>query len=211
MQIDDSKRSLPGPTARRVVVGLALAALASLALIAVGCGGSSPAQGVAQVDSTETTTTTTGSESPESSSSADPAAFSACMRKNGVPRFPDPDSDGRLRLKAGPGTGIDPESAQFKAAAEACQKLAPKAPSPAQQAKDREELLGFSACMRKNGVPKFPDPTFNPDGSAGISIGRNSRINTDSPQFKEAEKACEKLLSAGPGGDESSGNSGGTP
>jgi hypothetical protein len=207
MQMSDRERSLPGPTLRRVVVALAVAALASLALIAVGCGGSS-GQGVAQVDSTETTTT--DSESPDSSSSADPAAYSACMRKNGVPKFPDPDSEGRLRLKAGPGTGIDPESEQFKAAAEACQKLAPKAPSPAQQAADREELLRFSACMRKNGLPKFPDPKFNPDGSGGISIGRDSGINPDSPQFKAAQKACEELLPAGPGGDESSSSEGGT-
>jgi hypothetical protein len=205
MQIDERKSSLAGPTARRVVVvGLALAALASFALIAVGCGGSS-GQGVAQVDSTETTTT--GSESPDSSSSADPAAYSACMRKNGVPKFPDPDSEGRLRLKAGPGTGIDPESAQFKAAAKACQKLAPKAPSPAQQAADRERMLEFSACMRKHGVPRFPDPTFNPDGSGGLKIGKDSGVDPNSPQFKEAEKACQKLLPGRPSRD----SEGGTP
>jgi hypothetical protein len=201
MQID--RERFPGPTPRRLAIGLGLAALASLALIAAGCGDSS-GQGVAQVASTETTTTE--ADSSDGSNSDDPAAFSACMRKNGVPKFPDPDSDGALRLKAGPGTGIDPESAQFKAAARACQKLAPKAPSPAQQAKDREQMLKFSACMRKNGLPKFPDPTFNPDGSGGLKIGRDSGIEPNSPQFKAAQKACQDLLpGAGKGGRSTSG------
>jgi hypothetical protein len=204
MQILEGQRSLPGPVPRRVVVVLALAALASLALLTAGCGGSS-GQGVAEVDTTEPTTTE--SSSPDGSSSADPTAYSACMRKNGVPKFPDPDSDGRLRLKAGPGTGIDPESAQFKAADTACRKLGlgPSTLSPAQRAEDREQLLAFSACMRKNGVPNFPDPTFNPDGSGGITLERGL---DRTPQFKAAEQACEKVL---PGGPSSRDSEGGTP
>jgi hypothetical protein len=196
MQIDDSKRSLAGSTLRRVVVGLALAALASLALIAAGCGDSS-AQGVAQLDSTETTSTDPSSEqdSADGSGSADPAAYAACMRKNGVSKFPDPDSEGQLRLKAGPGTGIEPESPQFRAAAEACQKLAPKPPSPAQRAKDREQLLRFAACMRSHGLPKFPDPTS--DG--GLRIDKKSGIAASSPQFKQAQNACKEFLPGGGG------------
>jgi hypothetical protein len=202
MQIVDKQRSVPGPTPRRVVIGLALATLSSLVLMLVGCGGSS-GQGVAQVDTTETTSTEPSSA--DGSGSADPTAYSACMRKNGVPAFPDPDSEGRLLLKAGPGTGIDPESAQFKAAAKACQKFAPEAPSPAQQAEDREQLLAFSACMRKNGVPDFPDPTFNPDGSGGLKLDRKV---AEAPQFKAAQEACEKLLPGGPGSRD---GEGGTP
>jgi hypothetical protein len=185
---------------------LALAAMAAFGLLASACGGSSE-QGVAQVDTTETTSTESGA--PDDSGSADPTAFSACMRKNGVPKFPDPDSDGVVRLRgAGPGTGIDPESAHFKAAANACRELAPEesAPSPAEQARDRAQLLKFSACMRANGLPKFPDP--NPTG--GISIGRNRGLDPNSPQFKEAQKACEHLL-PGEGTDGSPNPSGETP
>ncbi|TDC56052.1 hypothetical protein E1281_09165 [Actinomadura sp. KC345] len=53
-------------------------------------------------------------------------AFSACMRDSGISEFPDPDSDGRMLLKAGPGTGIDLESSEFKAAQKACAKLRPE-------------------------------------------------------------------------------------
>jgi hypothetical protein len=55
---------------------------------------------------------------------ADAAAYSACMRSHGVPKFPDPDSEGRLLLNTSPG-GIDPESVQFETAARSCRKLAP--------------------------------------------------------------------------------------
>jgi hypothetical protein len=167
---------------------LPLAAVAAFGLLASACGGSS-GQGVAQVETTETTTTE--SDSADGSSSADPTAYSACMRKNGVAKFPDPDSEGRLRLKAGPGTGIDPESAQFRAAAKACGKLAPKGdPSPAQQAEDREQLLKFAACMRQHGLPKFPDP--KPTGGLSLKLGGD--IDPNSPQFKAAARACEDLL-----------------
>jgi hypothetical protein len=185
---------------------VALVALASLALIAAGCGGaSSSGQGVAQVDTTQTTTP--DAEPAGGSHSDDPTAYSACMRKNGVPKFPDPDPDGALRLKGGPGTGLDPASTQFKAAAKACAKLAPKAPSPAQRAKDQQQMLKFAACMRKHGVPNFPDPKVNPDGTAGISLERGL---DQTPQFKEAVKACENRL-PGAGERGSASSSGETP
>lgn len=190
MRIVDRERSLPGQTPRRVVVALVLAALASLGLIAAGCGNPS-SQEVAQVDSTATTTTS--SESPGGSSSANPAAFSACMRSHGVPEFPDPDSDGRIRFR----DPTDPESSRFRAARQACRKLEPEESplTPAEQAQEQAQLLKFAACMRAHGLPKFPDP--QPTG--GLSIDKNSGLDPSSQQFKAAEKACEELLPGRPG------------
>jgi hypothetical protein len=204
----DTQRSLRGRPQRRSAFVFVLAAFASLALMVVGCGSGSGGRGVAQVPTTSTQSSQDdGSRKDSGSTKGDPAAYSACMRSHGVPKFPDPDSEGHFFLKAGPGTGIEPESAQFKAADRACRKLAPKetAPSPAQQAKDREKLLKFAACMRSHGLPKFPDP----DPSGGISIGRNSGVDPNSPQFKAAEKACQNLL-PGPKG-RSTNSPGGTP
>ena len=42
-----------------------------------------------------------------------------CMRAHGILKFPDPTSDG-IRLT--PGSGIDPQSPQFRAAQKACAK-----------------------------------------------------------------------------------------
>jgi hypothetical protein len=206
MQILERERSIPRRSRRLAVAGLALAALASLALIAAGCGGGSSGSSVAQAPTSTTETQPSQSEgSEDGATTGNPAAFSACMRSHGVPKFPDPDSTGRIPLRAGPGTGIDPESSQFKAAANACRKLAPeeRPPSPAEQAQDRAQLLRFSACMRSHGLPQFPDPT-----PSGLKINRNSGIDLESAQFKTAQKACENFLPGSPG---SSPDSEGTP
>jgi hypothetical protein len=52
-------------------------------------------------------------------------AFSKCMRDNGISGFPDPEPDGGIKMKAGKGTGLDPESQTFKNAQKACSKYSP--------------------------------------------------------------------------------------
>jgi hypothetical protein len=47
-------------------------------------------------------------------------AYAKCMRDNGMPKFPDPDSAGDLSDK-----GLDPASSEFKAADEKCGQLMP--------------------------------------------------------------------------------------
>jgi hypothetical protein len=51
--------------------------------------------------------------------------LSRCVRENGVPDFPDPDSTGRFELG---GLGIKPGDARFEAAIAACRALAGDAP-----------------------------------------------------------------------------------
>jgi hypothetical protein len=201
----------------RVYASLALGAcLTALGLLAAGCG-SSPTPSVASLNPT---TTTSGGTSTTSSSGAGGgpssaksgggqgqgqevtmaggnrntmAAFSACMRKNGEPNFPDPNAQGQLSF--GSANGIDPGSAQFRLAQQACQKLLPNggSPTPAQQAQFKQQALAFSACMRKHGVPKFPDPNFGA-GHVALQIGPNSGIDPRSPQFQAAQQACQQDL-----------------
>ena len=52
--------------------------------------------------------------------------FAKCMRENGVPNFPDPEPDGGVRIDAGPGTGINPESQTFKDAESKCEQFMPR-------------------------------------------------------------------------------------
>jgi hypothetical protein len=128
------------------------------------------------------------------------AKFAACMRKNGEPNFPDPNAQGELSISSA--AGIDPGSAQFQHARQACQKDLPNGgvPTPAQQAQARHAALAFSACMRKNGVPNFPDPQFGAGGKVSISIGQGTGIDPQSPQFKHAQQACQKDMPFGKGG-----------
>src|SRR5258708_28886577 len=87
-------------------VGLLAAALACLALLAAAC--SSPH---------------TGALPGGGSANHGALAFSRCMRAHGISKFPDPNGQGNLAVNAGPGTGIDPNSPQYKSANNACQSL----------------------------------------------------------------------------------------
>jgi hypothetical protein len=192
MSVSSSTRRRSRP-ARAGLLTLALAAVAALGLLASSCGGSS-GEGVAQVDSTQTITT--GSDSPNVSKRAALVAFSACMRENGLPNFPDPKPSGgglSLSLSFGPENGIDVSSPQFKTAQQACKKLLANLgeQSPQEQAEQLQQAREYSACMRENGVPNFPDPKASGDG--GIQLNLGPSVDSSSPQFNTAEDACRQL------------------
>jgi hypothetical protein len=152
---------------------------------------------VAQVGSTQTTTTSAGLSG--SSKREALVAFSACMRKNGVPKFPDPQVVGSgMRLTIGPESGTNPNTPQFKKAEHACRKLLPNEgrQTPQEQAEQLQRALGYAGCMRRHGVAKFPDPKAEAGGIAWESLGRVG-VDLNSPQFKAAQKACSKLLPPG--------------
>jgi hypothetical protein len=52
--------------------------------------------------------------------------FAQCMRAHGVPKFPDPKAGGALSL--GSKVDVDPNTPQFQAAQQTCQKLVPGGP-----------------------------------------------------------------------------------
>jgi hypothetical protein len=121
------------------------------------------------------------------------ARFSACMRKQGVINFPDPNGQGVIQYSSD--MGIDPNSPAFKSAESVCQKLLPNGgqPTPAQQAQRKQQLLAFSICMRGHGIKDFPDPSSN----GGIAINNatpGSDLNPNNPQFQAAQKACQGRL-----------------
>jgi hypothetical protein len=173
---------------------LGLAGIVGLSLLAAGCGGSSGAK-VAQVGSTPTTTTGAGS-SGRSKLDAE-VTYAACMRKHGVPEFPDPNVSGS---DTGPSGGMSKGAPQFKSAERACQKLLPNGGvvSPQEQAKLLRQALAYAACMRGHGVPTFPDPTEAADGNP--DFGQIGPSVWNSPQLEPAQKACHKLLPGSPTG-----------
>lgn len=179
---------------------LAFLVLLGLGLLAAGCGGSPSGTGVAQLTTTSSSTTTNSSSSA-SSKRGNPAAFSSCMRSHGVPNFPDPDSKGGLTIKGGPGSGLNPDSPQFRKAQSACAKYLPNGGKvdPAAQAKALKAALKFSACMRSHGLPNFPDPQAS-GGGIRLTMGRSSGLDPRSPQFQAAERACRNELPGPKGG-----------
>jgi hypothetical protein len=207
------------------VRGLAVAAtIVGVALLIAGCGGSGPSPGVATIAGSQsaggqsaTTPSAGGSSGPATSARAGSTVgfaissgdrqtalkLAACMRANGVPNFPDPDSQGEIQ-----GSGIDPGSPSFQTAQQKCAKYTPhggQPPSPAQQAQAQAQALKYSACMRTHGEPSFPDPQFSSGGGISIRIhagpgSGGSALDPGSPIFQAAQKACGSILPGKTGG-----------
>jgi hypothetical protein len=169
----------------------ALAATAGLALLAVGCGGS-PRSHVAQLGST---TAQSSSNSPAASTTSarqnGAVAYASCMRSNGVPNWPDPNSSGVFDKSKLTSQQLGASSSRVQTAQRACNHLLPNGgsgPSPAQVRQIRAQGLRFSACVRSHGVPNFPDP----DSSGRIRDPASFGIDQGSPKFRAANQACRK-------------------
>jgi hypothetical protein len=166
---------------RRRGIWLASLPLTSLCLLVTGCGANAKSPSVAVTDS--------------SRSAIQPLlAYSACMRKNGVPSFPDPNGAGNLVLT--PNTKINPASPQYERALVTCKNLGPAGASgegmtPAQHAKALTALTRYVACMRAHAIP-MADPFSGPNGGVGIVLPRS--VDPSSEQYDQADAACKHLL-----------------
>jgi hypothetical protein len=61
-----------------------------------------------------------------------------------------------------------------------------------------EALMAFSRCMRDNGIPDYPDPTVNADGTVGFGFAGgdlpDSGIDPQSEGFQVAGDTCAEQL-----------------
>jgi len=155
-----------------------LAAVAAIGLLAVGCGGGSPV-----------TTTLTSYQKA--------LAYAQCMRGHGLPRFPDPDSNGNFGISPHEVGSIN--GAQFQRANKACRHLLPGSQqmTAAQQRQATEQALRFAACMRSHGLPTFPEPIVNAQGIE-FRLGGHGVPPPNAPVFRSARQACQKLMPGAP-------------
>jgi hypothetical protein len=152
--------------------GLLACVLAGAALLAAACGGS---------------TSSTGS-----SPYAKALAYSQCMRANGVPNYPDPDSQGLIPFDARD-LGVGTDSPQFLHARKTCAKLAPNISISAQQERQvLAQAIKYAACLRAHGLPDYPDPST---AGGGVEVDLPASIR-DSPDFSSAQQACRSLSPA---------------
>ncbi len=162
-----------------VRVWTAAAVAVALGVIVAGCGSSVPTGGSQPA-------TTGGSGSSGASPLAEAVAYSQCIRSHGVPNFPDPvhtPSGGYgYRTK-----GIDPSSAAFQGALQACKALPSPWNSTGQQLSQTQQQawLNWAKCIRAHGMPDFPDPTFS-----GVEV-HDSGVASASPQLQSAMDACK--------------------
>jgi hypothetical protein len=142
------------------LVALGLAGL--LGLISAGCGSNASSKSsTATATSTSTGATNTNTGTGTTSSGATTklttqekaVKFAECMRANGVPHFPDPDSKGAYNF------GVDVSRDVWLKAVDACKALKPPgALSSKRTPKEQSASLRFAQCVRDHGVKDFPDP-----------------------------------------------------
>jgi hypothetical protein len=160
------------------------AVLVGAAVMIAACGGSSPTSGSG--------TSSAGSNQSFSSAAADAYRFSACMRRHGVPNFPDPkvsESPGhqQIAIKVSPASN----GPAFASAQKDCAGIMPAAqngPSQAQQEAHVQGELAFVRCLRAHGFPNFPDPTAQ--GQLTPKMLTDAGINLHQPAVLQAGDAC---------------------
>ena len=168
----------PRPRGRvRLLACWPVAAVLLAAVLVAGCGGSSSGGGVAHIKSS-----TTAKAGTKSAGKPNVLAFAQCMRKHGVPNFPDPNSSGQLDL-----SGVNAQSPAFQTAANDCKSFGVGGtPKPITQTPQMQAAgLKMASCMRSHGVPNYPDGP----------ITRSSGINESSPAFQRAFQTCRKYMS----------------
>lgn len=134
-------------------------------------------------------------------------ASSECMRAHGIRNFPDPvKGSGGVGLSVSkiPGSstitvaGITFSGPAFTAAATACKFGPDNNGRPKLSAAQRRGMLANAGCMRRHGVPNFPDPRFGPRG--GVKGASASGIDVNAPAFVRANQECNHVGVPVPGG-----------
>ena len=185
---------------------VAIVVLVCVALVVAGCGGAgSPSVASVVSSTTSTQGSFSGNSSPAAAQGTKALAYSHCMRSNGVPNYPDPNSNGDLPKGNAQAFGVS--TSQYQAADQACGHLLPSSGSasvtqclmtgdcPRSVVQPAlEEGRKFAECMRSHGVTDWPDPTVDslgrpsfPVTKAGISIDA-----TRSPQMLSKIGDCQR-------------------
>lgn len=154
----------------------AVLALIVMAVLIGGCGSSAPSG-------------TGGTGAGSSHEAGKPEAFARCMRENGVSQFPDPPAVGNFTIdQIANGSSLNVSSPAFTRALSACKRLEPSGFTGTRRSSQQQHAaLAFAACMRKHGVPDFPDPTPN-----SPLIDTNNIPSANRPGGMAALKAAQR-------------------
>jgi hypothetical protein len=156
-----------------------LAALAAAVLLAACSGSHSSGPGT----------------SPAQQTTAKMNVFAQCMRGHGQTNFyyANPQSAANsstpaFSLQGYLVTGVDPRSPEFTSAMASCKHLLPPMSPGKVSTQQLDNDVKFAQCMHAHGFPGYPEP----DVQNGTLVQKPmpSSINTSSPQFLAAEKAC---------------------
>ena len=167
--------------------------MTGLVFLASACGGSAKPS-VASIGTTAATTEREcrGKAQPRARGRTAPStyarwvAYNACLTDHGVPSTT-PKNGGSLL------NGASTPSTQA-AAEKACQKLLPPGSTPQRLTEAQiTAWLTYAACMRKHGVPNYPDPKFV-DNDTGVILNPGGAVDFHSPLVQAALTACKSTF-----------------
>ena len=164
--------------------------IAGVVLSSGGCGGSAGSH-VAQLGATATP----GSSAKPSVRETGELPYSRCMRAHGVTNFPDPAGSGGIPKLSAQQLGVG--TRELQAAQSACALLLPNSGGPhglsaAQVQQLASGMRSFARCMRAQGVPSWPDPSTDSEGSAVFYL--EGKIDIRAPQIVSKVRACSHLI-----------------
>lgn len=173
-----------------------LTLLLTLALVVAACGGDDEpeAEGVASIQSS-------GSDdgAPQRQEIEDAVLdFTQCLRDQGF-EVPDIelDANGAPIIRTEDVAGIDISSREFQSAFASCTPILTAAGAfsfdfdPELQAIFQDQLQEFSQCMRREGVPDFPDPIA---GTSGIPYPIDAFSDFTNDGFQTALETCQQQI-----------------
>jgi hypothetical protein len=172
---------------RRLRPLAALAVVALIGLISAGCGSDAPS-GTGTAGSADTSGAKRATDHDKA------VKFAECMRANGVPHFPDPDSKGAVNF------GVDVARDVWLKAVDACKALKPPgALSSKRTPKEQSASLRFAQCVRDHGVKDFPDPV---NGEPLIDTYKIPSSNKPGGMtiLNAATRECGRILDLAAGG-----------
>jgi hypothetical protein len=188
----------------RPLVALGLAGL--IGLISAGCGSNASSEsGTASSTGSASNTSSAGTPSTGTGTTSSGATtrltaqekavkFAECMRANGVPHFPDPDSKGEYNF------GVDVTREVWLKAIDACKALKPPGALSGKRTPEQQSAsLRFAQCVRDHGVKDFPDPV---NGEPLIDTYKIPSSNKPGGMtiLNAATKACGGILKLAAGG-----------
>ncbi len=176
----------PGPRrtlAAGLMIGMAGVLTGALLMLA-GCGGPGPGSPA----------TASHTQSAQQRARAVWLQFARCARSHGAPDFPDPQLDSQGRASFADDAHVKQEMGTSQVR-EACGPILGRLPASAQQqppvtAAQLRQLVAYARCIRRHGVPGFPDP--RPDGTFALTPTQKG-----SPQLNNAVQACRQYSPRG--------------
>jgi hypothetical protein len=94
--------------------------------------------------------------------------------------------------------GITFSGPAFQTAKKACSHLDSSISPPPITEAQKQGMIAKARCIRRHGVPGFPDPTIGPNGY-GVGLPLEPGFNPDSPAMRHAAKACAGVGASIPG------------